>query len=84
MIILSLSVGKSKYKNIDHRGKETQACENDHIFFLCDSTISIYFVVIQKKKFIWQISIIIIMICRKLDSVGPVQQKIKFSLITKN
>ena len=43
-----------------------------------------YFVVIQKKKFIWQISIIIIMICRKLDSVGPVQQKIKFSLITKN
>ena len=32
IIILSLSVGKSKYKNIDHRGKETQAYENDHIF----------------------------------------------------
>ena len=40
IIILSLRVGKTKNRNIDHRRKESYAKESDHIFFCCDSTIS--------------------------------------------
>ena len=40
MIILSLKFTTSKNENIDHQGKETCAYENNHIFLLCDSTVS--------------------------------------------
>ena len=65
-----------------------QQCQVHQIFFM-------YFTVILKKKiildrininskkkemFICEISIIIILICQKLGSVGPVQQKIKLPL----
>ena len=61
IIILSFKVGISKYKNINHRVKETCAImptqvtyETDHISLLCDSTMSsasnfcffMYFIVI--------------------------------------
>ena len=40
MIILSLRVGRSKNKNIDHQGKETCAYKSNHISLVCDSTMS--------------------------------------------
>ena len=39
IIILSLRVGTSTNKNIDHRGKETCAYVSNHISFLHDSSI---------------------------------------------
>ena len=58
IIILSLSVGKSKHKNIDHWGKHTCDQERNRISLCCDSTISsvlnfclcIYFQRKRKKK----------------------------------
>ena len=100
IIILSLRVGTSKNKNIDHRGIETCAYKSDFISLLCDSTMSsainLCFLSVLlkpkekyhirrningKKKNICEISIIIIiiiiLICQKLGSIVPVEQKIK-------
>ena len=95
IITLGLTVDKSKNKNIDHRGKETCAYESDHISLCYDSTMSSVLIfcflstllqprrkrrkINSKKKNICEISIIIL-ICQKIGSVGPVQQKIKLPL----
>ena len=81
IIILNFGYGIYKNKNIDHQGKENCASEKDHVSSLRDSTTpkELKFCFRIRKMFICEISIIIILICQKLGSVGPVQQKIKCS-----